>query len=544
MAVASIIIPTYQHAKYLPDSIASALAQTVPCEVIVVDDGSTDDTAAVVKRYGVKFIQQDHAGPSAARNAGIEAATGEFIMFLDADDVIAPTKIAKQLAAFTDDIGWVICDVSIEDAASGQKITASKRYGYNGLGGWIQSLLAERNIFPIMAPLVRRSVLNGIRFNDDLIPEDWHFWHAVAGAARVRYVPEVLATYRKTRTGRSRTPQQARKVSRNIVQPLRLNLGCGTEGTRSWHPIHGMVNLDKSMGWRFEDGLGDFVTGSVAGISISHALMYVQMADWPAMFAELARVLKPGGVLRITEDDTAHPESRTHPRGWHDAKTLTNPAMVKAHMERAGLRAYDVAPGETKYDDTSLIQQQHGDAPDCFWMEGVKIACVLFEPHADDAALFGSFTVLRYRPMVVTCYPSAGDYGDTDMRAAETREAMTILGGEPVEQWQGGDLVAQMREIDARMRPAKVFAPDRNSSHKDHVAVAEAAREVFGHRLLTYHTYNELGRVMSARPVDFEPAWVLAKLRALCRFESQATHRAAHAFFLDCQREYYGEGPE
>lgn len=544
MTVASIIIPTYQHAKYLSDAIESALAQTVPCEVIVVDDGSTDNTAAVLACFGVKTIRQDHAGPSKARNAGIEAATGEFIMFLDADDVIAPTKIEKQLAAFTDDIGWVICDVSIEDAASGQKITASKRYGYNGLGGWIQSLLAERNIFPIMAPLVRRSVLNGIRFNDDLIPEDWHFWHAVAGAARVRYVPEVMATYRKTRTGRSRTPQQARKVSRNIVQPLRLNLGCGTEGTRSWHPIEGMVNLDKSMGWRFEDGLGDFVTGSVAGISISHSLMYVQLADWPAMFAEFARVLKPDGVLRITEDDTAHPKSRTHPRGWHDATTLTNPAMVKAHMERAGLRAYDMAPGETKYDDDSLIQQQHGDTPDCFWIEGVKIACVLFEPHPDDAALFGSFTVLRYRPMVVTCHGSSGDYGDTDMRAAETREAMSILGGDPVEQWQGGDLVAQMRELDSRIKPSKVFAPDRNSSHKDHVAVADAAREVFGHRLTTYHTYNAQGRVMSDRPVSFEPAWVLAKLRALCRYESQATHRAAHAFFLDCQREYYGDGPE
>ena len=546
---ASIVIPTYQHSAQLPEAINSALAQTVPCEVIVVDDGSTDGTAAVLAGYGarIRVITLTHGGPCLARNAGIANARGEFVMLLDADDVIAPTKIEAQLAEFDrePDAGWVLCDVRIEDAASGQAVNASVRYDYAGksLGGWIQPLLTAGNFIPIMSPLVRRSVLAGIRFQDDRVPEDWHFWHAVAGAARVRYVPEVLATYRKSRIGRSRIPLVARRVSPTIVQPLRLNLGCGTQGTRSWHPIAGMVNLDKSMGWRFEDGLGEFVDGSVAGITISHTLMYVALPDWPQVFAEFARVLKPGGVLRITEDDAISPAS-SRVGGWKGsdpAVTLTDAAMVREHMERAGLQVFDVAPGVTHYADGSLMQAQHGSAPECFWIEGVRSSVVLFEPHADDGALYAAFSILRYRPRIVTCFGSERDYGTTEARAAETRDAMGILGGGPCEQWARGNLLGMMGDFDARVRPSLVFAPHPRCSHPDHGNVAATAAVVFGARVIWYHTYDASGKVREGRQAEYDPAWVLTKLRALARYESQATHPRACKFFLDGLDEWLGE---
>lgn len=544
--LASIVIPCYEHAAKLRDAIDSALAQSIPCEVIVVDDGSTDSTPAVLAEYGSRILafRQEHAGPSAARNLGLDHASGDFVMFLDADDTIAPGKVERQAAELLDDpdYGWCVCDVSIEDSARGSTELASKRYGYAGrhLDGWIQPVLVERNIFPIMAPLVRRSVLNGIRFDDSKIPEDWHFWHAVAGVARLRYLPLVLATYRKSRTGRSRLPEQARSVFRNIVQPLRLNLGCGTPGTRSWHPMAGMVNLDKSLGWTFEEGLGEFVAGSVAAISISHSLMYVPLERWPYVFGEFARVLRPGGVIRITEDDTTHPES-SRLGGWkgsQPAVTLTDAAMVRAHLERAGLVAFDVTAATTHYGDGSLQQAQHGDAPHCFWIEGIRQSAVLFSPHSDDEALFASFTILRHRPRIIICYPSVGDYGDTETRLAETREAMTILGGDPVEQWNGGDLVAQMREFDKRTRPTQVFAPSPRASHQDHVAVAKAAATVFGPRVARYHTYDAGGKVRDGKQVEYEPEWIQAKLRALARYESQIKHHRACTFFLDDLREY------
>lgn len=543
--IASIVIPTYQYAKLLREAIESALAQTVPCEVIVVDDGSTDETPGVVASFGdrIRSIVLAHGGPSLARNAGIDAAGGEFVMFLDADDLIEPNKIEAQLAAFSDEIGWVLCDVRIDDAATGRSQTASERYDYAAreLGGWIQPILTERNIIPIMSPLVRRSVLSNIRFDDSKIPEDWHFWHSVSGAARVRYLPHVLATYRKSRTGRSRMPAQARKVTRNITQPLRLNLGCGTEGTRSWHPVPGMVNLDKSMGWRFEDGLGDFVAGSVAGITVSHALMYVRLTDWPAVFSEFARVLADGGIIRITEDNTADVSSRTFRRGWHDAVTLTNPGMVKAHLAAAGLKAYDALPTESKFSDRSLIQQQHGDPPHVFFVEGARNSAVLFSPHCDDESLFAAFTILRYRPRIIVCFPSSGSYGSDEVRAKETRDAMSVLGGDPVEFWDGAELEAHMHHVDARLRPTKVFAPHPNASHRDHIDAALAAERVFGGRLVRYHTYNSAGKVREGREVIFEPRWVQSKLRALARYESQIVHPRAHSFFLEDLREYLAD---
>lgn len=96
----SVVIPTFDRARIVCRAIESALAQSMPAdEVIVVDDGSRDDTHAVVKQYGgrVRYIYQTNAGVSAARNRGIEAAKGEWIAFLDSDDEWLTEKLAIQI---------------------------------------------------------------------------------------------------------------------------------------------------------------------------------------------------------------------------------------------------------------------------------------------------------------------------------------------------------------------------------------------------------------------------------------------------------------
>ena len=100
-ALVSILIPCYNAERWLPETLDSACAQTWPHrEIIVVDDGSDDHSVAIARRYkasGVKVIEQPHRGASAARNAALAVAQGEYIQYLDADDLLAPDKLVLQL---------------------------------------------------------------------------------------------------------------------------------------------------------------------------------------------------------------------------------------------------------------------------------------------------------------------------------------------------------------------------------------------------------------------------------------------------------------
>src|SRR5690606_9260119 len=101
---AALVINTYEQASFLPDAIRSALAQRRPFdEIIVVDDGSTDDPGEVVAQFrGVRLLRQENAGLAAARNAGLHAATCRFIVFLDADDLLTPLAVTAGLRAYAE----------------------------------------------------------------------------------------------------------------------------------------------------------------------------------------------------------------------------------------------------------------------------------------------------------------------------------------------------------------------------------------------------------------------------------------------------------
>lgn len=149
------------------------------------------------------------------------------------------------------------------------------------------------------------------------------------------------------------------------IESLRLNLGGGI------NPIPGYVNIDKSTGWTFEDGLGDFASSSVDAITESHALMYVALEEWPAVFHEIARVLRPGGTVRITQDAIGGRGS-SRPRIRPGAAVATTPKLVLEHLAAAGIEAGVVGEDETAFSDRSLIQQNYGHPPDVFHVEGVR----------------------------------------------------------------------------------------------------------------------------------------------------------------------------
>jgi glycosyltransferase involved in cell wall biosynthesis len=102
LADVSVVIPAYNAAAFLAETLASVFAQTLaPSEIIVVDDGSTDDTARVARELGATVISRPNGGISAARNTGVHAARGEYIALLDADDLWVPEKLEVQLAALS-----------------------------------------------------------------------------------------------------------------------------------------------------------------------------------------------------------------------------------------------------------------------------------------------------------------------------------------------------------------------------------------------------------------------------------------------------------
>ena len=119
----SIVLVSYQHAKYARDSIASVLAQTASdFEIIIVDDGSTDGTREVVSGFDdprIRLLFQENKGPSLALNAGLQQARGQFVGLMSADDMAAPSWIASQLQTIRDSMAEVsFCLPSLIDDES------------------------------------------------------------------------------------------------------------------------------------------------------------------------------------------------------------------------------------------------------------------------------------------------------------------------------------------------------------------------------------------------------------------------------------------
>ena len=124
----SVIIPNYNYAKYVGEAIESVMSQSYKdIEIVVVNNGSTDDSMKVLQKYAEKIllINQENLGQSGSRKTGLEAATGDYIAFLDADDKWDPQKIEKQMSLFTPKVELVYCGINLF-SENAQKIIATE----------------------------------------------------------------------------------------------------------------------------------------------------------------------------------------------------------------------------------------------------------------------------------------------------------------------------------------------------------------------------------------------------------------------------------
>jgi glycosyltransferase involved in cell wall biosynthesis len=198
----SAIITTYNYAHFLPSAIEGALAQTYPnVEIVVVDDGSTDDTRAVVSRYaaaGVHYRYQPNMGAAAARNHGLAVTTGPLVAFCDADDAWIPHKLACQFAHLQrhPDIALVTAHAyACDEAMEPLSIVHAARGASEDV---FEALLVRNVVLNPTCVLAHREALEAIGGFSDLPRwEDWDTWIRLARRHRVGFIDEPLAYVRR-----------------------------------------------------------------------------------------------------------------------------------------------------------------------------------------------------------------------------------------------------------------------------------------------------------------------------------------------------------
>jgi glycosyltransferase involved in cell wall biosynthesis len=229
----SCIVPVFNGERYIRETLDSILGQTYsPVEVIVADDGSTDNTRAVVAGFGprVTCLHQANAGPAAARNLGLAAARGEFVAFLDSDDLWHAEKLERQIALFREcpELDYCVAHVQNfwepEMAAESRQLRDHRQSrplpGYSS-----QSLLSRHRLFDAIGPF---DVTLG--HSDDT---EW-FLRANESSATGALHPDVLVFRRMHPANRSRT--SAEKSRDEYLRLIKNSLDRRRQGGEAVQP--------------------------------------------------------------------------------------------------------------------------------------------------------------------------------------------------------------------------------------------------------------------------------------------------------------------
>jgi GT2 family glycosyltransferase len=231
----SIVIPAYQAAGFIADSVESALEQTLePREVIVCDDGSTDylGSALAPFRERITLLRQAHRGAGAARNAAVRVASGEFVVMLDADDVYEPERLSAlaELAAARPDLDILGTDLSYEVAGAPD----GRFYQFTEFPLQHQRLAILESCFVACPALRRARVLEVGGFDESLaIAQDWDlFVRLILGGCKAGIVDEPLLRYRKHPHSATANRSRALWARVEVLEKTRRHPGLTAEERR------------------------------------------------------------------------------------------------------------------------------------------------------------------------------------------------------------------------------------------------------------------------------------------------------------------------
>jgi len=222
MPTVSVVIPTYNAARYVEAAVDSVLGQTFrDVEVLVVDDGSTDETEPVLAGYGnaIRYLRQENGGVSAARNRGIQESKGRYVAFLDADDMWFPEKLARQIAALESSrqhracsSAHLVCTESLTPLAVQRSVRSDST---------LEDLLLRGNVVGTPSSVLCDRSLFSISGSFDLSLSqcaDWDMWVRLATITEFLYLNEPLVAYRQHGSNMSADPALLERDSVRVLE--------------------------------------------------------------------------------------------------------------------------------------------------------------------------------------------------------------------------------------------------------------------------------------------------------------------------------------
>jgi glycosyltransferase involved in cell wall biosynthesis len=222
MPLVSVVIPTYNAGQFIAAALDSVLSQSFrDLEVVVVDDGSTDDTEARMQAYGtpIRYLRQKNAGVAVARNRGIAESRSKYIAFLDADDTWFPNKLGRQIDALSSHPGVRACYSAFQMVDAQLRslgVPANPRRA-----GLLEDLLMRGNVIgSICTVLAERTLFDEVGAFDPTLSQcaDWDMWVRIGTRTDALYLDEPLVTYRQHAANMSRN---ARLLEEDSLRVLR-----------------------------------------------------------------------------------------------------------------------------------------------------------------------------------------------------------------------------------------------------------------------------------------------------------------------------------